>query len=175
MKLTLLALVLAIGAASALPTAASTVVSPIPTLSPHPKLNPLSNTHPQSPTDLTSVTYPIQSDIEHLLQAAITALRKLPGDLTQIPNRFENGEGELEAITAITTPLLKPVFDLLEDVMGDLEGLPAALAAGGSKLGKRDAEAQLEVVGDIVRPIVGPGADELEDLQALLEGGLIPN
>lgn len=66
--------------------------------------------------------------MEALLTALMTSLAKLPADLAAIPDRFQNGEGELEAITAITTPLLKPVFDLLEDLMADLEGLPAQLA-----------------------------------------------
>jgi hypothetical protein len=64
------------------------------------------------------------------------------------------------------------VFDLLEDVMADLEGLPAALAAAGGELAARsaDAEPQLEVVGDLLRPIVAPGADALEEAQAAIEG-----
>ena len=66
--------------------------------------------------------------MEALLTALMTSLANLPADLAAIPDRLQNGEGELEAITAITTPLLKPVFDLLEDLMADLEGLPAQLA-----------------------------------------------
>jgi hypothetical protein len=80
------------------------------------------------PSAITDVTYPIQADVEALLKAVVTTLQKLPGDLASIPTRFENGEGELDAITAITTPLLKPVFDLLEDLTADFEGLPAKLA-----------------------------------------------
>ena len=84
MKLTLLALVSALSATSALPAAAP------------------ASTAAFDPSKITDITYPIQQDVYNLLEAVITALQKLPGDLTQIPNRFENGEGELAAITAIT-------------------------------------------------------------------------
>jgi hypothetical protein len=66
--------------------------------------------------------------VQALLTAVVTALQNLPADLAAIPDRLQNGEGELDAITAITTPLLKPVFDLLEDLTADFEGLPAKLA-----------------------------------------------
>ena len=80
------------------------------------------------PSSITDIAAPIQADVQALLTAVVTALQNLPADLAAIPDRLQNGEGELDAITAITTPLLKPVFDFLEDLTADFEGLPAKLA-----------------------------------------------
>ena len=154
MKTTLLAIVLTIGTASALPAAASTVsaithtrpwthsnitsniipkqaVTPAALEStPEQQLTPLTRRSPDLEA-ITDITGPIIGQVADLLEEVTTALESIPGQLTPMTRRSPDGvlEGisDLSAITDITAPLIGQVADLLEEVTTALESIPGQL------------------------------------------------